>query len=159
MRASSRRAFTLIELIVVVVLLGIAAVMIIPETAGGASMQAQGAARVLAGDLEYAQNQAITSQLNVTVTFNKTGNSYTVSNQSGTLVHPITKKAYVVKLGQGTYQSVKIASMTFPNAGTTVVFDPLGTPTPDGGITLTAGASSYVVTIAPATGRITVKGQ
>jgi MSHA pilin protein MshC len=158
MRPSNLPAFTLIELVVVLVLLGIVTAMVIPEMAGGASMQAQGAARVLSGDLEYAQSQAVTSQSNVTVTFNKSANSYTLSNQSGTLVHPITKGAYVVKLGQGPYGSVKIASMTFPSAGTSIVFDSLGTPTPDGSVTLTAGASSYVVTVAPATGRVTVTG-
>jgi Tfp pilus assembly protein FimT len=143
------------ELIVVVLVLAITAAMVVP-LAGSTDSQVVSAARVAASDLQYAQSLAITTQAPVTVTYNVNARSYTVSNASGTLNHPMTGKPYVV--GYGTtrgYESVSISSATF-GAGSAVTFDATGAPDSAGSVTLRAGTSVYRLDVASATGNVTV---
>ena len=149
-------AFTLTEMLVVIVILAIVAAVVLPRMVGSSDMQARSAARVMMADLEYAQSVAITSQAPITVTFSIAGNSYTVSNASGPLIHPITKKTYVVEMGEVRgMESVSIASASFGGSSSTT-FDALGAPDNSGTVTITAGAHTYTVSVAPVVGRITV---
>ena len=149
-------AFTLTEMLVVIAILVIVAALVLPKMVGSSDIQARSAARVMMADLEYAQSVAITGQAPITVTFNIAGNSYTVSNASGPLIHPITKKTYVVDLGQVKgMESVAIASVSFGGAPS-VTFDALGAPDNSGTVTVAAGAHTYYVNVAPVVGRVTV---
>jgi Tfp pilus assembly protein FimT len=152
---SAPGAFTLAELIVVLVVVALVAAMVVPYATTGDS-QAVSSARMAASDLQYAQSLAVTSQLPVTVTYNAAGRSYTLSNQSGTLNHPMTGKPYVVSYGATRgYESVSIVSAAF-GAGSTVTFDSTGAPDNAGSVTLRAGASAYRLDVAAATGNVTV---
>lgn len=148
--------FTLVELIVVMIILAIAAAMIIPQAVGTSDLRARSAARIVVADLEYAQNHAIVTQTNITVTFDTSANSYRVSNESATLTHPITKQEYEVdfdtKRGFG---SVSIAAVSF-NGGALVTFDSLGAPNSGGTVDIAAGEHTYRVTVAQVTGRVAV---
>ncbi len=149
-------AFTLAEMIVVILIMAIIAVMVIPRAIGTSGLQARSAARLVMSDLEYAQNQAIVTQADITVSFSTAGNSYTVSNESGPLIHPITKQVYTVDFdAQKGLDSVSISSASF-DVGSAVTFDPLGAPSPDGTVTVVAGTHTYRVTVAPITGRVSV---
>ena len=155
-RGVARVGFTLIELIVVVVILAIMAAVVIPYVTGTSSMKAQSAARLVMSDLEYAQDLAITSQSDITVTFDTSGNFYGVSNESGPLNHPITKKTYVVDFDTlAGLSGVSLTAASF-GGGSSVTFDSLGAPSPDGSVNVSAGVSGYQVTVAPITGRVTV---
>lgn len=148
--------FTLLELIVVIVILAIVAAVVVPYAVGTTSLQARSAARMLMADLEYAQNQAIVTQADITVSFSTTDNSYTVSNESGPLIHPITKQAYTVDFDtQKGLERVCISSASF-GGGPAVTFNPLGAPSANGTVTLVAGAHTYLVEVAPITGRVSV---
>ena len=148
-------AFTLAEMIVVIIIMAIAAAIIIPQAVGTSSLQARSAARMVMADLEYAQSEAIFTQLPVTVTFDSGGNSYTISNASGPLVHPINKKDYVVGFDSQTgLKSVSIAAVGF--AGSAVTFDALGAPDSGGSVTVSAKEHSYQIAVAPVSGRVTV---
>ena len=92
---------TLVELLVVIVILAIAAAVVVPHVASSSDLEVISAARVVAADLQYAQSIAIASQVPVTVTFDTAAESYALSNQSGTLTHPITKAAYAVDFSSG----------------------------------------------------------
>ena len=149
-------AFTLTEMLVVIAILAIVAAVVLPRMVGSTDIQARSAARVMMADLEYAQSVAITSQTPITVTFSTAGNSYTVSNASGPLIHPITKKTYVVELGETKgMESVCIASASFGGAPS-MTFDALGAPDNSGTVTIAAGAHTYLVSVAPVVGRVTV---
>ncbi|MDY7009239.1 MAG: GspH/FimT family protein [Planctomycetota bacterium] len=157
-RRYSRTGFTLIELIVALVVLAVAAAIIIPYATGTSGFQASAAARMIMSDLEYAQNQAITTQTPVSVTFAVSSNSYTVSNASGTLIHPISKQAYVVDFDTSRgFGNVSMSSANFGGASV-VTFDALGAPDNNGTVTVVAGAHTYTVTVAPISGRVTVSG-
>jgi len=146
----------MVELMVVIVILAVAAVMVLPYATGTSSLKAQSAARMAMADLEWAQNQAIVLQSDVTVTFSVPGNSYTIAKQSQPLKHPITHNDFVVDLNarQG-LEGVSIVSAAF--GGTPqLTFQALGQPASAGSVVLAAGAHTYQVTVAPVTGRITV---
>ncbi len=148
--------FTLVELLVVVLILAILAAVVIPQAVGVGGVQAQSAARLVLADLEYAQNHAIVTQTNTTVTFDTGGNSYTVSNESGTLVHPITKQAYTVDFDtQHGFGSVSLNAADFGGAPS-VTFDALGAPNADGTVDIVGGSQRYRVSVAPVTGRVRV---
>ncbi|KKK58885.1 hypothetical protein LCGC14_3039940, partial [marine sediment metagenome] len=80
--------FTLLELLVVMIVMAIAAAVVVPYAMSTSDLHAKSVARRLMADLEYAQNQAIVTQADVKVSFDVFGNSYTVSKQSSTLIHP-----------------------------------------------------------------------
>lgn len=150
-------AFTLIELLVVLVVLAIAAAVVVPSL-DSSGFQAVSAARMVATDLQYAQNAAITTQRLVTVTFNTAANSYSLSNASGPLIHPMNKNAYRIDFGsQSGFGQLDIVSASF-GGGALVTFDELGAPDNGGSVTLQAGTSVYVINLAGVTGRVTVAG-
>ncbi len=150
-----RGAFTLVELLVVLVVLAIAAAVVVPAL-DSSGFQAVSAARMVATDLQYAQNAAITTQAPVTVTFNVAGNSYSLSNASGALIHPMNKDAYSIDFdSQSGFGQLGIVSASFGGASS-MSFDELGAPDSAGSVTVQAGASGYVISVAAVTGRVTV---
>ena len=157
-RSSRRAGFTLAELIVVLVIVAIAAAMVVPY-AFGTSSQAVSAARMIASDLQYAQNTAITDQQSVSVYFDAQGRNYSLRyNESTYLKHPITREDYIVDFDtlEG-FESMTIVSVDF-GGDSTVTFDVLGAPEPAGGgtITVRAGHHVYRLEVSAATGNVTV---
>ena len=148
---------TLIELIVVIVILAIIAAVAIPQLSGSADTRAQAASRIIVADLEDAQNLAIVTQDNVTVTFNTANNAYSLSSsESGPLIHPITKKPYSEDFDtKGGFEGVGLASASF-GGSPSVTFDPLGAPNASGTVDVMAGPHTYRLAVAPVTGRITI---
>ena len=155
-RGVGRHGFTLIEIVVVVVILAIAAAIVVPYVVATDDLEVISAARMVACDLQYAQDVAITSQLPVTVTFDTSGESYELTNASGTLVHPIKKSAYVISFAaQRGFEDLDVSAAAF-GGGPTVTFDELGSPDNSGSVTLQAGSHVYQVDVAAATGKVTV---
>ncbi|MDY6913937.1 MAG: GspH/FimT family protein [Planctomycetota bacterium] len=148
--------FTMIEIIVVLIVIAIAAAMVIPMVLSTADLEATSGARMLLSDLQYAQNVAITSQTPVTVTFDVSADSYSLTNTSGTLIHPISKSAYEVDFtAMRGFDRLEIVSAGF-GGNASVTFDALGTPDNAGSVTLQAGPHIYRVDVAAATGKVTV---
>ena len=151
-------AFTVAEMLVVTVIMGLAAGMVLPFVTGTSDMQAMSAARMLASDLQYAQNVAITSQETVTVTIDPANETYQVANASGVLIHPMNRTAFIVQFKALTgFDEVDIVSASFGGAAL-VSFDELGAPNNAGTVAVQAGSNTYTVTVAAATGKVTVTG-
>ena len=103
------RGFTLVEILAVVVILGIASAIIIPQMGTRDDMRAAAAARTLVADLIYAQNQAITSGRMVYVKFDVANNKYTLLSTAKTggdvaLNNPITQTFYYRPLQHLSYR-------------------------------------------------------
>jgi prepilin-type N-terminal cleavage/methylation domain-containing protein len=103
-----RGGFTLVEILAVVVILGIASAIIIPQIGTRDDMRAKAAARTLIADLIYCQNLAISTGNPVFLRFDVADSSYrmitapTSANTAtwGTPVsHPIRQTAYITKFG------------------------------------------------------------
>ena len=97
MLSQSRRAFTLVEILMVVLILAIASAVIVPQIGTRDDLKAAAGARVVMADLIWAQNRAISTQQEQYVVFS--GNSYTLwyKNSSGTLtqsINPVTESPY-----------------------------------------------------------------
>ena len=155
-RTAEGRAFTLVEILVVVVILALIAGLVIPMVVDTDDLRATAAARMVATDLQYAQNIAITTQQNVTVAFDAGEGTYALSNASGALIHPMKKTAFTIDLkGEDGWERVELVSASF-GGGATVTFDELGAPSSAGTVTVKAGGMIYQISVAAATGRVTV---
>ncbi|MBN1510215.1 MAG: GspH/FimT family pseudopilin [Sedimentisphaerales bacterium] len=159
--------FTLIEMILVVLIIGIAAAVVVPMMSSASSMQIRAAANVVAADLEYAKSMAISRGQAYTVDFSPSTERYWVlDGPSGNVVpHPVKKGFdYMVDFrNDGRLDQVQIVST---NLGTynKVTFDYLGSPYDSSGgplnsagtIILQAGNMTKTVTIEAVTGFISV---
>ncbi|HYE21185.1 MAG TPA: type II secretion system protein [Tepidisphaeraceae bacterium] len=174
-----RRAFTLVEILCCVVILGIAAAVIVPSIGDRDDLKVSAASRIVMADLMYAQNRAITTQTKHYVVFNATNTprSYQIVTSVTPLVavtHPLTKaSSYVATFGTGgTAGLTDVALDTVSFEGkTTIAFDELGVPyyydpgtntttalsvSAGSTIKLTSGKFSLTITIEPYTGEIKV---
>ncbi|MEO6434396.1 MAG: type II secretion system protein, partial [Tepidisphaeraceae bacterium] len=138
---TASRGFTLVEILAVVVILGIASAVIIPNIGTRDDMRAAAASRVLVADLIYAQNQAITSGRRVYVKFDVANNRYSLcsavaSGGDTLLVHPLTQSSYIQQFGATApgWEAVAIQSSVLNGVDPayrpafTVAFDEIGSP-------------------------------
>src|SRR5690554_2963790 len=91
-----RSAFTLVEILVVLVILGIASAIVIPQISSRDDLRAAAAARIIVADLVYAQNRAIATNVNQCIRFDADGQQY-VLTEAGSLApisHPVHKFDY-----------------------------------------------------------------
>src|SRR5256885_4391767 len=77
-RLGGRPAFTLVEILVVVIILGIASAVIVPNLGTRYDLNVAAAARVVMADLMYAQNRAIVTQSMQYVPFDTAGQKYSL---------------------------------------------------------------------------------
>lgn len=178
--------FTLVEILVVVVIIGIAAAIIVPQMGTRDDLKAAAAARMVMADLIYAQNLAISSQTRHYISFDTTANprSYRILSSVNPPVdvsHPITKATeYKVVFGRNAPDGTDGITPGMGQCGlgavsiegrTTIGFDELGVPcywdtatnqpvslTVTGGSTIQVqcGTFTLTVTVEPHTGEIKV---
>ena len=86
--------FTLIEMLLVLVIMGVIMAITIPLMADTDGDLAMGGAQMVLRDLEFARSEAIRSQASVTVSFSKANHTYTLSNGTGNLTSPFTNTVY-----------------------------------------------------------------
>ena len=151
------RGFTLIEILIVIVILAIAAMTAIPMMGSAASVQIRSAGNMIAADLEYAKSLAISKGQNFWVVFDEGAESYSIVDQDGnTISHPVKKGFdYVIDFQDEGLGRVEIADADFDGASQ-VQFDYLGSPDNGGTVHLQAGDMSATVSVEPVTGYITV---
>lgn len=173
-----RRGFTLIEILTVVVILGIASAIIIPQMGSRSDLVASAAARTVMSDMIYAQNRAIAMQKKQFVQF--VGQQYNLQTRDTdtsalyTITHPVTKNNYSLTfnttasgLGNVTLTSASFGGKSvlgFDELGSPFSFDsaagPNGTVTPlasTGSIVITSGSASLTISVEPFTGEVTVQ--
>jgi len=185
MFASLRRAaaFTLIEVLVVVVILGILGGIVVPSMLTAGELGIQGAARTVLADLILAQNEAVAAQATRTVYFDLDNDRYGILDEDGVSIEsawfPQTDTRFVVNLGNGAFTTadqagrhhvvdfragtrftgVDLRNATFagPTPGTFafITFDALGSPTSGGGsVELSFDRRVYRINVADFTGRM-----
>lgn len=144
------------ELLIVVLILSISAAVVIPYATGMNESAALAASRMVAADLQYAQESAIATGQEVTVLFDLEDKSYTLSSQSGTLIHPITKKAYEIHLAsQQGMSSMRIVSAF--GAARSIRFDPTGMPSEGGQVVVQSAGRQYAVSVDASSAIVTVE--
>ena len=179
------RAYTLIEVLIVVALLGLASALLIPYLVRGDSLQLQAAVRHIVADLSFAQSDALSHQEYRRVHFYDDGSGYCLVRidqaDIGTEFDPDTADYihdpiapghesghYIFKLTEEDgFEEVSITDVDIDGEdGQDLYYDPLGGTVMDGGvpgiggtIEITAGGETYEIDIAPFTGKLTVSLQ
>jgi prepilin-type N-terminal cleavage/methylation domain-containing protein len=161
-----RTGYTLIEVLLVIVLLGLASALVVPSLGTTDVLRVQAAVRTIVSDLNYAQSDALARQRGRAIVFNTTANSYSIVEVRGATLNPTTDTIYTVELGNTRkFNDAKLVSATFDAGGNTLVYDELGGPvvapgstTPGNGGTIVVSGSRSVfnIVVEPYTGRVTV---
>ena len=164
-RIARSQAFTIVELLIVIAVLVIAAAIVIPSIGSAADAQAISAARVLGSDLEVTRSLALTTQQPHSLVFSPDLQSYKVlANYSGepyasavAIAHPVAAgKQFEVTLSrQNGMSAVRIVGPAF-GGKTYVTFNSQGEPSSGGTVTVESGQVEMQISVAALTGAVTV---
>ena len=148
----TNKAFTLIELIIVIVILGIIAVVVLPRVSFDGYKQEADATRFLS-DIKYVQHKSMVVGSNWSIRFNS--NSYDLLDQDGNIAEMETGDN-PVKI-KGTLSYTINSGQNLNNQK--LYFDYLGRPLVDNSGTLLTGKlkatiSGYTIIIEPYSGGI-----
>jgi prepilin-type N-terminal cleavage/methylation domain-containing protein len=172
---SAARGYTLIEMMIVLVLLGITSALVIPNLRGSEPLRVQTAVRALAADIMFAQSDALAYQQRRAIVLDPATNSYWIAEVKGETLdfeadamYKIDgpDQRYVVSLETISGGAAQLMSADF-DGGEMIIFDELGGPvagltgdTPSsGGSLVIAGPEGlqFRVRVEPYTGRVTVE--
>ncbi len=155
----SRSGFTLIEILILAVLLGIVALTTVPMLSSAGTIQLRAASNMIAADLEYAKSMAISRGQEYSVVFDQNADSYRIVDRNYNVIpHPVKKGFdYLVDFGTDTrLNRVDITGASF-NGNPDVEFDSLGSPQSGGTVTLQASGTTVTITVEPITGYISIQ--
>jgi len=167
-RVRAARGFTLIELVLMISILGILAMLAIPEQSVLEEAKVRAAARRLVSDLRYAQSRTMASRTVHHVVFDTEQDRYAITapDRATPITDPADRKralAMDYRAG-GEFRGVTITSASF--GGTAEVsFDDLGTPRTGSGAALRETGRVVLgyegitaeVEVAPATGMARIR--
>lgn len=172
-RSVVRRGFTLLEILVTVVIMGIAGALVIPAMGETGVLKVQGAVRSVVADLTFAQADAVAFQERRAVLFDVDNNSYRLVQVPGDVIDAANNTIYdptkpdgryVLSLNDMRFGGARLVSATFDNEPR-IIFDPMGGPVADPGgslpgnggtVVITGSRQTFTVTVEPFTGRVTV---
>ncbi len=161
---SSKKGFTVIELIMVILIVAILAVVVAPRITALYPIKLSGAAEKLASDLRYAQNLAMSKHIDHRIAFDITAETYAVycynaDTDSWDLVKDPLKRGddFIVDYTDDSrYQGIEIVSTSFLSA--TVEFDStLGKPSSGGEVVLHCRETSTHVIVTANTGKVSIE--
>jgi len=161
-----RRAYTMIELTMVVVVAAILAVFAFSDADVAADEEGEGAGRTFEGDVQFARGQSLARPDDPTVIkIDPENNKYWLARQSAPdtpILHPQKKTPYVVTFGPAGpsgYKHVKMVAHDF-GGDDMIIFDGLGNIDQDGPavLQLASGGAEYEVAVSPASASCTING-
>lgn len=165
-RGASMRAYTLVEVLIVVVILGIAGAMVIPSFGQTSVLRVQGAVRTLVSDITVAQSDAIAFQRGMGIVF------YPQVDQSRYVICEVSGNRMDVELdriaertiggerfGGTTFSNISLADnrLIFDEMGGPVISPGSGTVAPTGTIDITGSGQTFRLSIEAYTGRVTIR--
>jgi prepilin-type N-terminal cleavage/methylation domain-containing protein len=149
----TRRAFSLVELVLVLTIIAIVAAIAAPRYAGAAARyRADFAARRIAADLAAALSNARTTSKSQTVVFNVAAGTYQIS---GLRELDSASTAYLINLSADPYK-VTIGTANF-NGASQVTFSAYGQADNSGSVTVQAGGITRTITLDNISGRTVVQ--
>jgi type II secretory pathway pseudopilin PulG len=147
------RAFSLIELVLIAVIIGIVTAIALPRFSGALVRQrADAAARRIVADLALARRQARASSSSQTVKFSGASGSYELVGMSHP-DHPAEK--YKVYLYKEPY-SARQVSADF-GGDNEILFDGWGAPDSGGSVVIQVGDNSRTISVDPETGEASIE--
>jgi prepilin-type N-terminal cleavage/methylation domain-containing protein len=177
--AMRRHGYTLIEVLLVVVILGISAAVLIPSLGDANVLRVQAAVRTVVSDITFAQTDALGYQQRRAIIFDTENNSYSVNEVQITggggasptvLYEPLflpvgANGRYIVDLDVAGFDGSEIYSVEFDGVPI-LIFDELGTPViggasdvagSGGSIYVRGAGSAFRIDVAPYTAKVTVE--
>lgn len=165
-------AFTLVEILIAVAILGLAGMMVIPRLADLPGFETEAAVRQIVADLTFAQSDAMARQQQRRVLFAEDNSGYRLLGDDFTtdedeLYDPLSRAAgqlYIINYTtDDRFQFVSIESADFDSGNLFITYDELGGPINDAGgpstggtITVVGDDQRFQITVAPFTGSISV---
>ncbi|MBX3377440.1 MAG: prepilin-type N-terminal cleavage/methylation domain-containing protein [Phycisphaeraceae bacterium] len=164
-RAVSRRAYTLVEVLIVVTLLGIASALVIPNVNSTEVLRVQSTVRAIVADITFAQSDALARQQGRAVIFDAENNAYAIVEVKSSSLNPATDTIQRVDLrNKRKFHDSTIESVNF-DGGNVLVFDEMGgtvtapastTPSAGGSLVISGSGSRFRIAVEAYTGRVTV---
>jgi len=140
-----QRGFTLIELIMVMVVVGILAVVVVPRFFDADVFRSRGFADQVQATLRYAQKEAIAQHRNVCVAMTASDITLTIANAIPSLATSPCNTNLALP-GQATNKiSTPSAAITLSPATASFVFDALGKPSVANTIVISGATNNIVV--------------
>ncbi len=147
---ASRQAYTLIEMLLVIAIMGVMIAIIVPLSGSSVNDELASAAHVVASDVNFTRDLAVSNGSEYTLTFSQSGNSYRLQHTGdNTLLHVLPDAPFGVNSDLPIHRTCNLAQL--PGAGiellgveasgsflpeTAVIFGPLGA--------LNSGAASNI---------------
>jgi len=166
--------YTLVEVLVLVTVLGIAGALVIPQFEQTNVLREQAAVRTVVSDITYAQSDALAFQRGRAIRFDEALNEYTLIEVTGPALDPVNDalyaphgpaQRYVVARNDERYGGVELDNVNF-NGTDDLIFDALGGPvtapqsdvlSASGSLDIVGPVSTWRLTIAAFSGRVTVQ--
>jgi len=167
------RGYTLVEVLIVVVILGISGAVVAPSLGSAGVLRVQSAVRMMVSDITYAQMDALGYQEQRAIVFDIDNNQYTLVQVTDSIIDVDAdalydpkgpNQRYRVNFNDEVFGGAIIESAAF-DGNAILIFDEIGGPVSapgtsnlsDGGAIVIAGPSSrWRINIAAFTGRVTV---
>lgn len=149
----TQKAFTLVEFVLVIAVLGIISVAAITMSPSVTPARLDAAARQVQSDIEYAKQNAMMTTTDSGVDFVADGDYTVYENSTATpLASPLTKQNMVIKLSEK-FPGISI------QGNYTVEFNQFGAPTVGGGgtVVITDGTNTKTILVTANTGKVAVQ--
>ncbi|MFK7960035.1 MAG: prepilin-type N-terminal cleavage/methylation domain-containing protein [Phycisphaerales bacterium] len=179
----SRYGYTLIELLLVVGLLGLAGAIVVPSLQNEDDTDVQAAVRKLIGDLSFAQSDSVARQEFRRVHFFEDGSGYAIERVTSATIDtefdplnadyirdplgsPGSLGRYIVNYSvDNRFRNVSISEVAIDTDKRQLVYDSLGgtvigagsTPSAGGTIEINAADTTYRITVSAFTGKLSVE--
>lgn len=169
-----RKAYTLLEILVVVAILGIAGAMVIPSMGSTSVLQVQSSVRAVVSDITFAQSDALAYQDRRAIVFDMDTNSYSIFDVNGPEIDPDTDilfdgsragRRYIVDLNDRRFGGATITDVSI-DSDNILIFDELGgpvltltgeQPSAGGYVEISGSGQVFRVEVEAYTGRVTVR--
>ena len=160
------RGLTLIELVLMISIVGILAVLAVPERSVFEDAKLHAAARRLVSDLRYAQSRSVSTRASHRVVFDPAAARYAVTRDAAPVVDPADRgRALAMDYrDHDEFRGIAIESASF-GGGSVVSFDVLGAPRTASGASLASpgtvvlryAGETVAVDVAPGTGLASIR--
>lgn len=161
------KGFTLIELVMIMVIIGVLAIAVIPKTTATPIVKLEAVCQKIESDLRYIQEMALAQQVRFGISFDPVNESYFAYrlNTSTKAQDPQTRNNLDISFNQlNEFRGIDIVSTNFSNI---VEFDSKGSPYDGNGAILSSqgiitvqtasGTYSKTIRIEPSTGKASIQ--